>query len=183
MRTHWDEMCQLFGILAYMVKKSDEDGIDMYFTMTEQKYNSKDVSDLVDIVSKRKNHLDGHSNINLRLDQVLSEYNRALKNEIMLRKAGSAYAPADDKKPLTIYVFTNALWSKRSDPTKAIKNIVDSLVSLGCAKSRVGIQFISFGKNQEALDRLDRYDSGLGFDLYVTSKNRVHFKPFHADEK
>lgn len=167
MRTHWDEMCQLFGMLAYLVKKSDEDGIDMYFTMTEKKHNSRDVSALVEIVSKRKNNLDGDSNINLRLGQVLSEYNGALKNEIALRKAGSSYAPADDKKPLTVYVFTNALWSKRTDPTRAIKNIVDSLISLGCPASRVGIQFISFGNNQGALDRLDHYDSGLGFDLYV----------------
>lgn len=67
-------MCQLFDILAYIVKKSDEDGLDLYFTMTEELYNRRNVSDLIDIIKKRKEKLEGPSNFNLRLNRVLTDY-------------------------------------------------------------------------------------------------------------
>jgi hypothetical protein len=172
MRDYWDDMCRLFDILAYLVKKSDEDGIDMYFTMAEKKHNSKDVSGLVKIIKQRKNSLQGISNINGRLDHVLGEYCRGLRNEVDLRKGRSRFAPQEDKKPLTVYVFTNAQWSRKSDPLPAIKNVVESLTTLGYPSSQVGIQFISFGEDPEALKRLEHYDSGLGLDMYVLGPMR-----------
>jgi hypothetical protein len=171
MREYWDDMWRLFDILAYLVKSTDEDGIDMYFTMTEKKHNSKDyggTSGLVKIVKERKNTLEGSSNINGRLDQVLGEYCRALTNEVDLRRSRSRFAPAEDRKPLSVYVFTNALWSKRSDPQSTIKAVVDKLKELGYPSWQVGIQFISFGENPEALKRLEHYDTGLGLDMYVS---------------
>jgi hypothetical protein len=138
----------------------------MYFTMTDKKYNSEDMSGLVNILKERKNSLQGISNINGRLEHILGEYCRALKNEADLRRGRSLHAPADDKKPLSVYVFTNALWGKRSDPKAAIKNVVDNLVKLGYPSSQVGIQFISFGDDPDALKRLEHYDSGLGLAMY-----------------
>ena len=44
MREHWDEMCGIFGILAYIVKSSGKDGIDMYFTMSDKRHNDKSTS-------------------------------------------------------------------------------------------------------------------------------------------
>jgi hypothetical protein len=162
MKQHWDEMCPLFEILAYMVKKSDLDGIDLYFTMSDKKLNNQDTTRLVDIVTERKTHLEGQSDVNIRLDHILGGYNTKLKNQIALRKQGSPYAPIQEAKPLSVYVFTNAMWTNHSDPTPAIKMIVDSLVRLEAPKNQVGIQFISFGQDQECLDRLEHLDKHLG---------------------
>jgi hypothetical protein len=158
-------MCDLFSILAYIVKGSDDDGIDMYFTMMATKYNRRHVSELVEIIKKRKAELEGTSNINDRLNQVLMEYDRAIRNQINLRKSRSPFAPAQDMKPLTVYVFTDGRWTRRSDPKPAIESLVSSLVALKYPSSQVGIQFISFGRDAEALKRFEHYDSGLGLDM------------------
>jgi hypothetical protein len=165
MRPYWDEMCSLFEILSYMVKKSDNDGLDLFFTMSNKEYNVKDTRKLVQIVTERKSRLEGQSDVNIRLDQILGRYNSNLRNQIALRKQGSPYAPIREMKPLSVYVFTNAMWTNNSDPTPAIKSIVDSLIDLGSPRGQVGIQFISFGQDQECLDRLDRLDKGLGLKL------------------
>jgi hypothetical protein len=163
MGPHWDEMCPLFAILAYMVKKSDDDGIDLYFTMSDTKYNDQDTKKLMEIVKGRKTRLEGQSDVNLRLDQILGGYNLNLRNEIANR--GSRYAQIRNIKPLSVYVFTNAMWTENSDPKPAIKSIVDSLISLKAQRGQVGVQFISFGDDQKCLDRLDRLDKGLGLKL------------------
>jgi len=167
MRDYWSDLCRLFEILGYLVKKSDGDGIDMYFTMTEKKYNSKDISGLVEILKKRKNSL-GDSNINYRLANILEDYCRSLKNEHELRGGGSRSGPADGKKPLSVYIFTNALWSPKSGLTIVIKNVVNNLIKLGYPSSQVGIEFISFGDNPETLTRLEYYASGLGLEMYTS---------------
>jgi hypothetical protein len=167
MREHWDEMCELFGILAYIVKSSDKDGIDMYFTMSDKKHNDKDTTRLVEIVEKRKNMLRGPSNINVRLHHILGDYDRNLKNEIAMLRGRSVDAPQKFLKPLSVYVFTNAVWTRKSDPKLAIENIVNSLVALNSPASRAGIQFISFGDDPSCLDRLEHYDKGLGLKLYA----------------
>jgi hypothetical protein len=167
MRQYWGEMCELFGILAYIVKESDPDGIEMYFTMSEKKHHSKNTTDLVDTAKARRNVLEGESNINVRLESILSEYNLKLQNQIALREGRSIDARYKDVRPLNVYIFTDAVWSSYSDPTPAIQNIVDSLVKLNDSSSRIGIQFISFGTDAKCLARLEHLDSGLGLKKYA----------------
>jgi hypothetical protein len=168
MREDWDELCRLFEILGYLVKKSDEDGIDLYFTMTEKKHNNKNVSALVDIAKKRKNNLQGFSNINGRLDYILGQYCRSLQIEFDMKRGRIRDAPGNDIKPLSVYVFTNALWGKTSNPKPAIEKVVDRLTEFEYPASQVGIQFISFGHDSKALKRLKHYDSGLDLKMYAS---------------
>lgn len=162
---YWDGLCELFDILAYLVKKSADDGIDMYFTMTDKQYHGKDVSGLVKTLKERKNALRGVSNIHGRLEHILGHYCRTLKNEVDLRRQHSPFASSIDTKPLSVYVFTNALWSKKSDPKAAIENVVNTLIALNYPSSQVGIQFISFGDHADTLKSLEYYESGLGLSM------------------
>lgn len=164
MKFHWDDMCQLFGILAYIVKESDHDGIDMYFAMSDTKYNNQDTSKLIEVVNKRKATLEGNSSINVRLQHILGDYNKVLTSQIARRRAGNPHVPLFDVKPLSVYVFTDGVWTPRSDPKSAIEHIVDSLEELNADHDQVGIQFISFGKDPECLERLERFDKGLNLN-------------------
>ena len=172
MINEWDEMCELFGILAYLVKNSNPDGIDMYFAMPAIRYHDRNTSKLVDIAKSRKSQLQSKSNINRCLENILMEYNRKLERQIDLRRVRLSDAPIEDLKPLSVYVFTNANWTERSGPEPAITRIVDSLVAMNLPASQVGIQFISFGSNEEHLQRLKEYDS-IGLELYVTFAKSV----------
>ncbi|EPE26730.1 Protein kinase-like (PK-like) [Glarea lozoyensis ATCC 20868] len=167
MRPHWDEMCQLFGILTYMVKGTDNDGLDLFFTMSDQTFNDQDTTKLVDIVTQRKAHLEGQSDMSLRLDHILGRYSMDLRNKYVLRNHNSSDAANKEIKPLSVYVFTNAMWTHDSNPEHSIKTMVDSLVHVGASRHQVGIQFISFGRDPECLDRLDKLDRNLGLKLDI----------------
>jgi hypothetical protein len=160
MREHWDELCHLFEILRYLVGKPYGRGIDMYFTSNAKKYNSREVSSLVELSKKRKSFLRALTNVAVPLEHILEEYCRTLKVEVELKKFWSRTAP-----PLSVYVLTNALWSKNSGPEAAIKNVVDSLTTLAYPPSLVGIQFISFGDNPDTFKRLENFDSGHGLKM------------------
>lgn len=155
-------MCNLFGILAYILKNTDDDGIDMYFAMSDTKYNDQDTTKLVEIMNKRKSQLEGNSSINVRLQHVLGDYNKGLTSQIARRGSGNPHGPLFDVKPLSVYVFTDGVWTPKSDPKQAIERIVDSLEELKAGSDQVGIQFISFGKYPECLKRLEYYDKELG---------------------
>ncbi|CAG8952521.1 hypothetical protein HYFRA_00009625 [Hymenoscyphus fraxineus] len=161
MKNHWDEMSILFGVLAYIVKKSDDDGIDLYFSMSETRHHHPDTKKLIEVVNRRKSHLEGHSSINVRLQHVLGEYNTKLRNQIALRRSGNPHIPFRDIKPLSVYVFTDGVWTPRTDPQPAIESIVGSLEELNANPGQVGIQFISFGQDPKPLERLERLDKGL----------------------
>ncbi|CZR54400.1 uncharacterized protein PAC_04284 [Phialocephala subalpina] len=124
---HWDEMCELFAILAYVVKASDEDGIEVYFTMDNQIYKNKNVTALANTVRNRKEDLDGSSNINMCLGMILTNYKQELRREHHRRRFTASSAFAEDKKPLT---------TLKADPTREIKDIVESLVELRCQPSQ-----------------------------------------------
>jgi hypothetical protein len=61
-----------------------------------------------------------------------------------------------------LYILTDGIWEPNCDAAGPIKNLVNKLNKLDKGRVQVGIQFISFGNNPEALDRLDILDSGLG---------------------
>ena len=163
MSPHWNDMASVFSILAYMVKTCDPDGIDLYFTMSPDKYHNRNSSPLVEIVEKRG--CQGSSNISFRLDSILSDYKSKLKDQYGLRTSHSRFAPKKDVRPLNLYIFTDGRWRPKCDPSSAIKNLVDLLVDLKLEATQVGIQFISFGDNKADLRRLEHLDDELGLKL------------------
>jgi len=161
-------MCQLFAVLSRFAKPSDEDGIEIYFTMKHDVVKkSKKMTKLVDIVRKHKGNLNGSSNIKLCLDRILKPYEQNLIAQKEYRAAHAVSASSDDQKPLTVYILTNGLWNGRADPTDSIRDMVSVLEQCHCRSSQVGIQFIGFGNDEAALARLDHYDDDLGLSMFV----------------
>jgi len=171
MKEHWDELCHLFEILCYLVEKPYGHGIDVYFTSHGKTCYSESVSRIVELCKKRKRYLRGLTNVAVPLEHILGkycgalQYDRALKYEGEPGKPWSRKTPTEGKKPLSVYVLTNALWSTNSDPEAAIKMVVDSLTTLGYPSSQVGIQFISFGDNPDTFKQLENFDSGLDLKM------------------
>ena len=162
MSTHWDDVEAVFGVMAKIVKAADPDGIDLHFTMTEEVYNSRNIfginssSKLVGHVQQRRSKIEGTVNITYRLDAILGPYTSKLSNAF---SRGGGYV-----RPLNIYVLTDGVWEDGCDASSAIKNLVDKLTAFGYTKDskQVGIQFISFGKNEVGLKRLKDLDDNLG---------------------
>jgi translation elongation factor EF-4 len=147
MKDHWKEMCDLFGILAYMVKKTNSDGVDMYLNSTRIKHNDKDVSRLVAILQNHKPQSKGHID-DTCLREVLDRYRATLQAQARLRKGVMAKPYL---KPLSVYVLTNARGSKITNVTRPAARVLKTLDELGKPWSQIGIQVVGFANTDESL--------------------------------
>jgi hypothetical protein len=173
MTAHWIHLVAVFEILAYLVKSADPDGIDLLFTMSSEKHNSRKrfpfgknaSSRLTKVVHDKRGHLQGVCDMSWKLRDILDPYNNSLRNQHHLRKTGNPQAPHKDIRPLNLYVLTDGEWSPECDADRVIKSLVGTLAELDCDPKQVGIQFISFGHNEAGLERLKHLDDDLGQEM------------------
>ena len=160
MREHWEEALILFEILAYILKRLDPDGLELYFTCTEGKHKKRNTTDLIEIARSRAPPADvmRPSNIFVRLNSILEQYQEKLRNP--QSRFGIPRSSRDMRK-LNLYVLTDGLWQPESDAETPIKHLVKTLDELDKPLNQVGIQFIRFGDDPHGRARLEHLDSGL----------------------
>lgn len=157
MQVHHNNVVQVVSLLAYMLKDSDPNGLDVCFTQSKQKVNSGKSTKLSTAVSKAE--FKGISDMRSRLSHILQEH----KNKFGTTTTPSRpwYKKADSQKPLSFYVLTDGKWQP-NDVGPIIKALVDSMRAKQLPKEHVGIQFIRFGEDSQSMARLDHLDRGLG---------------------
>jgi hypothetical protein len=170
MEPHWDNMIDLFAVLAWMIKDADPDGMELYFTMSDRTpIKAKDTTPLV--AALRSKSQVGTADINLSLSHILDGYKTKLHEQKSHRSFWrTARKSSKDVKPMNLYVFTDGRWEAPADAATPIRNLVRKLEDLGLQRSQVGIQFISFGNDPEGLQRLNVLDDDLGLGLYVSPR-------------
>jgi hypothetical protein len=155
MEPHWNSLIRVTEALTYILKNVDPNGLDLSFTICRETLTkTKKTSSLVDLVTSRSKLLKGPTDMKLRLSEILGTYQTELeKPKAFLRKS---------VLPMNLYILTNGIWEPNCDAAGPITNLVNKLNKLHKNRVQVGIQFISFGKNAEAINRLNILDSGLG---------------------
>jgi hypothetical protein len=155
MAPHWKSLIKVFEALSYILKDVDPNGLDLSFTVSRDSLTKiKKTSQLLQMVKDRSKSLKGTTDMNLKLTAILEEYQAELeKPKSFFRKA---------ILPRNLYILTDGIWEPNCDASGPIKSLVNKLNQLGKGRVQVGIQFISFGENSEAIQRLDNLDSGLG---------------------
>ena len=151
---------RVISLLAYMLKKSDEDGLDIYYTQTLKKVNSQKSSKLSTSIYQMP--YVGISDMRGRLQNVLQEHMNKFGTLIhppktLLRRQPHPQA----QRPLSIYILTDAKWQP-TDVGGFLKNLVQRMIAKSCPKEHVAIQFIRFGNDQASINKLDELDHGLG---------------------
>lgn len=151
---------RVISLLAYMVKKSDKDGLDIFFTQTVTKVNSPKSSKIS--TSIHQEPFVGVSDMRGRLQNILQAH---------VNKFGTLYQPPkpllgrqpppQPQRALSFYILTDAKWQP-TDVGGLIKDLVQSMIAKRCPKEHVAIQFIRFGEDQASIDKLDELDHGLG---------------------
>ena len=150
---HWEDMTELLGIITYMIKSFDKDGLDLYFAHSNAKHNGDTSSKLVSIVKKRKHDKDlGYTDMSVRLEQILGEYAGKIQRE---------WRQNVIPRGLNVYIFTDAIWTPLCDIVPAIDKMVETLVAHKLPEKQVGLQLISFGDDVEGLKRLKLVDNYL----------------------
>ncbi|TVY55320.1 Aurora kinase A [Lachnellula cervina] len=167
MKPHWDKsddspgVVKVFEALSYLVKETDDDGIDLLFTVSGERVSArKSTTKLVQLVKEREHK--GNTDINLRLNSLFDDY----KAEFHKRKNIFSKDPKK-VKPLSLYILTNGVWEEGSDLGEIIQRLVGKLENVGKTREQVGIEFISFGADPVGLGRMEYLDSKLNLSMYA----------------
>lgn len=168
---HKDQVIQAVMCLLWLLKKYDNDGIDMYFMRAKGKHHArpKYSSDLHLALLKYMTEAKGTSDVTNRLSTLLHDYTERYANSGTPRTPTSgrwsqlfSSKPALAKpSPLMIYVFTDAVWQAESDPAQLIKDTAEVLDKHNAPENQLGIQFISVNATDENCAKLNFLDSGL----------------------
>lgn len=153
MSDHWGEVLGLLEPLSYLVKDEDPDGIELYFTISGEHVESERSSDLVKAVQNRRPG--GDTDIEVRLSKLLTEHQAKLHDQNSQTRWDR---PGRAVKPLSLYIFTDGIWKKGTNAEVPICAMVKKLTALGEHRGQVGIQFISFGNNEEGIERMTALD-------------------------
>ncbi len=168
MSLYWKPLITITRVLAYMLKKTDDDGMDLYFTISQEKHNAKTSSELVQKLQGKACR--GTSEIGSRLSTILHQYQMYLQEPVPNRRSLFGKAKPKAKKALNVYILTDAIWQPHSDATEPIASLIAMLKKLDYPRKQVGIQFIRFGNDPGGIDKLEYLDSGLGLPWYVLSR-------------
>jgi hypothetical protein len=150
---------KILSIIAYKVKNSDPDRIELYFTTTKEVTRHRKSSSLYKITVSRNplhrikpNGIRLKSNMEWRMGQILEQYQQKMR---LMGSGGRGV------NKLNLYVLTDANWQPQAEPENCIKNLVATLDELRMAKDQVGIQFIQFGKDPVGSELLEKLDSRM----------------------
>ena len=166
MKPHRREVRDLFGLLGYMVKSKDPDGIELHFTREcERKDRAKNTGQLLRTLDSVR--YDGTSNIRLQLGAILQDYHTRLRDRNSPRSLFNMIRPRRPARRQTVYFFTDGVWQPDCDPALMIKRLVDCLDQNSMEREQFGIQFIRFGNDRDGITRLNQLDSGLGLSMYA----------------
>ncbi|KAL8840891.1 MAG: hypothetical protein Q9170_001155 [Blastenia crenularia] len=161
MKPHMRSVGNVVSLLAYMLKHSNEDGLDIVFTQTSDKINSRKSFRISSSISQKK--FLGISDMRGSLQQIFQEHIKNLGTLVpppsrsFLRRRDEAHP----QRPLSLYVLTDARWQP-TDVAGYITDLTHVMEAKRCPKEHVGIQFIRFGEDQASIDKLDELDHGLG---------------------
>jgi hypothetical protein len=148
-----------------MIKDCDRDGMDLYFTISPLKHNSRNSTGLLQHIQGKS--LLGTSDLGSRLTTILHDYETALRRHAT--KRWPSFGRSKNMKPLNVYILTDAAWQPHSDAAEPIKSLIGTMIEFRYPRKQVGIQFIHFGKNADYFKKLEHLDSGLGLSMYVLS--------------
>ncbi|KAK2794545.1 hypothetical protein FQN52_008126 [Onygenales sp. PD_12] len=150
MKPHWKPMLENIRTLAYMVKRSDDDGLDLHFMINDKPVKHIATSSkLFDHVQKRfPSHSNQLSNIDNALGKIITKYQNKLKTTRKTRR-------------MSVYVFTDGMWQDRVTIPTYIENLARDLDKHNMPPNQFGIQFIQFGSDPTGTMRLQSYDDCL----------------------
>ena len=162
MGPYWQTVKNLVGVLAYMVKDCDPDGIELFYTISSDR-PIKSTKSTVLMASLNNTTPSGISDIGIRLSSILNQYKAKLHRTYGAGTSRTSFS-RKDVRPLNLYVLTDGVWQPECDAEAPIKELVKKLLELGMDKKKVGIQFIRFGNDAVGRSRLDHLDSDLEVD-------------------
>lgn len=159
MAPYVDRAAEVTRLLAYLLKRHDDDGIELWFTGRREKVRSRTSTELEQAVKSTKQGLERHSDMAISLSEILTPYRQKMAK--YSRKTGDSRLPrlfGRPPKKLMLYVLTDGIWRPGSNPHEVINKLVETMTTNDYERRYVGIQFIRFGDNLEGQEKLQALD-------------------------
>jgi len=147
-----------------MVESYDPDGMDLRFTTWPDKGTWQSSAKMRKVASETS--CKGHTLMEKVLTPILEAYAEKLEAHPLDQQS----APV---RPLSIYILTDGAWVDQDQPEVPIMAAIQALCDSGYPRAQLGIQFITFGRNEKAIEKMRMYDdmgekAGLGRDIVDT---------------
>ncbi|KAI1260871.1 kinase-like domain-containing protein [Xylariaceae sp. FL1019] len=170
---HWKPVRTVLETLGMLVTGLDKDGVDLEFTIGAHKKEG---------IQRRIPREFGHS-----MDEVRKAYspNDQTNMKHKLETIFDKYLhPYNYTKRMTLIILTDGLWYGQ-DHDDVERTIAEFLQTLKDKHNRMesrwcSIQFVSFGDDMQALNRLDRLDNNMK-DLYKV-EDVIDTKPWNHNQ-
>lgn len=175
MYKHWGNVLLLFESMAYVVKPYDANGVELLFTCggPRRPRKFKKIKDLMAEAQKYKPRPPPRdpkdwewTDMQANLGPEIEKYGEKLE-----RAKRRPFWPKVQRK--VIYVLTDGCWQPGSDIKWYIEKVVAVLDECKKDDKQFGIQFIQFGEDEEARQRLEQYDYGLNLSRYRLVGTRI----------
>lgn len=151
-------------LLSSLTERYDPNGLDLYFT-TEPKRNHKPNGNkkMLKIFDEHP----AHSVIDMRecFASIMEPYRAQFGQRNLFSKLRQK--PSKGPRKISLYILTDGVWDPECDLVNEVKALVASLQKKEMPDKHVGIQFIRFGDDPKAIDRLEKLDSGLSLELDI----------------
>ena len=155
MKPHWDALKSTCSILFEAVNRFDKDGVEIYFTVSEDSQRAQHINktDALDSILSTRRPQNIPCDMSNRLDVIVQAYNHRLRK----RYSDSGLLSFLDffkrpVRPMSIYILTDGQW--QDNPESVIQRLAYQLEALELSERQIGLQFISFGDDHAALERL-----------------------------
>jgi hypothetical protein len=170
MRPHWSNVKRAFEALAYLVKKSDYDGIDLRFTNhVAVERSAKHRKPLIATLNGIQPG--GKCDIGLTFGRIIHGID--LENKSQAKKGTlSRHLQRKKKWGTSIYVLTDGMWEEESNWLRGMVDPLRKLIDRDVQNGQVGVQFIQFGNDPDGTARLKTLDEGL--NRHGVSKSVTH---------
>ena len=190
MEPYWAEAIYLLETLVLLAKRSDKDGMDLYFTIPEQRKSrdrpfkatlkgAKSESQFRKAMEEKdpRKGLWTATDMIAPIENIFDEFLNPSEDQKHLKSMLKRPKKTQDaSKALTLLIFTNGTWGAMEDPD-AINNCIEKLLKdlsarklIGSAKKgfdrHVSIEFIQFGDDPTVTERLGALDDGMEIKGY-----------------
>ncbi|KAF2813081.1 uncharacterized protein BDZ99DRAFT_473802 [Mytilinidion resinicola] len=165
MKPYWPKLKRVFEALAWLVKRVDPDGLDLYFTSSPEKFHNKNTTPLASLVERREATLGGRCNIKNSLGNITQGYRAKIQSLDANRpRSRLSFLGATQKlHPISIYILTDGVWQDKPEPIcgvdEPIRILVNELSNRGLLDGQAGIQFVRFGHDDIGMKRLRMIDN------------------------
>ncbi|KAI2605497.1 kinase-like domain-containing protein [Hypoxylon fragiforme] len=177
MKTEHQTDCEkTFTALSYIAKRIDDNEIDLFFTSHPSKmYHNRKTSRLLTDVQEHYHYSDsGPSMMEDSMSQAINYIDKQFSNIIF--KLNLKPPPR-----ITLFVLTDGKWGDAEGTVpgieEEIKRLIKTVQSNNLGRTSVAIQFIRFGDDYKAMERLSQLDDfgkSLDWDIVDTKAHTDH---------